>query len=58
MKSHHQGTKDTKVYSVKPDGRRALTPNGHHHEIFLTDPKRVAPEKMKTVLREPVRSSG
>jgi len=34
-----------------------LIPNGHHHEIYLTDPKRVAPEKQRTVLRQPVRSS-
>jgi len=32
-----------------------LTPNGHHHEIYLNDPRRVAPEKLKTVLRQPVR---
>jgi hypothetical protein len=35
-----------------------LTPNGHHHEIYLTDPNRVAPEKRRTVLRQPVRGSG
>ncbi len=35
-----------------------LIPNGHHHEIYLTDPNRVAPGKMKTVLRQPVRPSG
>jgi hypothetical protein len=33
-----------------------LVPGGHHHEIYLTDPSRVAPEKMRTVLRQPVRS--
>ena len=32
-----------------------LLPNGHHHEIYLNDPRRVAPEKRKTVLRQPVR---
>jgi hypothetical protein len=32
-----------------------LIPNGHHHEIYLNDPNRVAPEKRKTVLRQPVR---
>jgi len=32
-----------------------LIPNGHHHEIYLNDPRRVAPEKLKTVLRQPVR---
>ena len=30
-------------------------PNGKHHEIYLSDPRRVAPEKLKTVLRQPVR---
>jgi len=29
-------------------------PNGKHHEIYMSDPRRVAPEKMKTVLRHPV----
>lgn len=32
-----------------------LVENGHHHEIYLSDPRRVAPEKLKTVLRQPVR---
>lgn len=32
-----------------------VIPNGHHHEIYLTDPNRTAPEKVKTVLRQPVR---
>jgi hypothetical protein len=28
---------------------------GKHHEIYLSDPRRVAPEKLKTILRIPVR---
>jgi hypothetical protein len=28
---------------------------GKHHEIYLSDPRRVAPEKLRTVLRQPVR---
>ncbi len=28
---------------------------GKHHEIYLSDPRRTAPERMKTVLRQPVR---
>jgi hypothetical protein len=32
-----------------------LVENGKHHEIYLSDPRKVAPEKMKTVLRQPVR---
>jgi hypothetical protein len=27
---------------------------GKHHEIYLSDPRRAAPEKMKTVLRQPM----
>lgn len=29
--------------------------NGKHHEIYLSDPRRVAPEKLKTILRQPVK---
>jgi len=29
----------------------------HHHEIYLSDPRKVAPEKMKTVVRHPVRKA-
>lgn len=32
-----------------------LVENGHHHEIYLGDPRRTDPAKLKTVLRQPVR---
>jgi hypothetical protein len=32
-----------------------LMENGKHHEIYLSDPRRVAPEKLRTVLRQPVK---
>lgn len=32
-----------------------LTMTGRHHEIYLNDPRRTAPEKLKTILRQPVR---
>lgn len=35
-----------------------LTFNGDHHEIYLSDPRRTAPAKLKTVLRQPVRATG
>ncbi len=28
---------------------------GKHHEIYLSDPRKTAPEKMKTVLRHPIK---
>jgi hypothetical protein len=31
---------------------------GKHHEIYLSDPRRTAPEKLKTVIRQPVRKTG
>jgi hypothetical protein len=34
--------------------RDNVGPNGRHHEIYMSDPRRVAPDKMKTVLRHPV----
>ncbi len=29
--------------------------SGKHHEIYLSDPRRSAPEKMKTVIRQPIK---
>lgn len=29
--------------------------SGKHHEIYLGDPRRAAPEKLRTILRHPVR---
>ncbi|MGW6375801.1 GyrI-like domain-containing protein [Rhodococcus sp. NPDC055112] len=34
---------------------RGLEFNGKHHEIYLGDPRKSAPEKLRTVLRQPVR---
>lgn len=33
-----------------------LVRNGHHHEIYLGDPRRAAPEKLRTILRQPVKA--
>jgi hypothetical protein len=30
-------------------------PAGKHHEIYLSDPRKVAPEKLKTILRQPIK---
>jgi hypothetical protein len=30
-------------------------PVGKHHEIYLNDPSRTAPEKLRTIIRQPVR---
>lgn len=35
-----------------------LTFAGPHHEIYLSDARRVAPARMRTVLRQPVRPAG
>ncbi len=29
--------------------------SGKHHEVYLNDPRRTAPEKLKTVIRQPMR---
>ena len=38
-----------------PKNNYALS--GKHHEIYLSDPRKVKPEKLKTVLRQPVKKS-
>ncbi|MBS0026287.1 GyrI-like domain-containing protein [Chitinophaga sp. 22321] len=35
--------------------QRGLQMNGRHHEIYLSDYRKTAPEKLKTILRHPVR---
>jgi hypothetical protein len=40
---------------MKENGLKdSIGPNGKHHEIYLSDPRKAAPDKMKTVLRHPV----
>lgn len=35
---------------------RGLRMTGRHHEIYLSDPRRAAPERLRTILRQPVES--
>ena len=34
--------------------RQGLRLRGYHHEIYLSDPRRTAPEKIRTIIRHPV----
>ncbi len=71
LESYHEGL-SAQIMHIGPPAEEAATiarlhkeflptnnliPNGYHHEIYLTDPNRVAPENQKTVLRQPVRRS-
>ncbi len=38
--------------------QQGLSIDGRHHEIYLSDPRRIAPEKLKTILRLPVKKKG
>ena len=35
---------------------KGLAPYRWHHEIYLSDPRRIPPERLRTILRRPVRS--
>lgn len=35
-------------------GQNGYQRRGKHHEIYLSDPRRTAPEKMKTIIRQPL----
>ena len=37
---------------------KALVVIDLHHEIFLSDARKVAPEKLKTVIRHPINVKG
>jgi len=38
---------------IKEQGGTLDENNRHHHEIYLGDPRRTAPEKLKTIIRQP-----
>jgi len=35
--------------------QNGLIENGHHHEIYLSDPRKTAAAKLKTIIRQPVK---
>jgi len=37
---------------------RGFTVAGKHHEIYVSDPRRTSPEKLKTIIRLPVKVAG
>jgi hypothetical protein len=37
--------------------KQQLQFHGRHHEIYLSDPRRVPPERLKTILRHPVKAA-
>lgn len=55
----HIGPFSTEIQSLQQIGifmeENKLTRNGLHHEIYLSDFRKTAPHKLKTILREPVK---
>lgn len=57
---HHGSFADEPRTLAAMDGflrSAGLTYAGQHHEIYLTDPGRTPPERARTILRQPVRST-
>ena len=44
-----------RAFATENGYRDNIGPNGKHHEIYLGDPRKAAPEKLKTVLRHPLK---
>ena len=38
---------------IKDQGGKLDNSNKHHHEIYLSDPRRSAPSKLRTIIRQP-----
>lgn len=57
----HVGPYDTESETIATmhafAAEQGLTVQGPHHEIYLSDPRRADPEKLKTLLRQPVQPS-
>jgi hypothetical protein len=54
----HAGSYDREPETIRQmeafAGEQGYRLDGLHHEIYLSDPRRVAPEKLRTILRIPV----
>jgi hypothetical protein len=48
-----EGSAIQKIHSYIKASRHQLS--GRHHEIYLNDPSKTAPEKLKTVIRQPMK---
>jgi hypothetical protein len=48
-----EGANVQKIHDAIKASRHQLS--GKHHEIYLGDPRKTAPEKLKTILRQPLR---
>lgn len=44
-------------YLAEHGYQKDITESRMHHEIYLSDPRRTAPEKWKTVIRHPIKAS-
>lgn len=57
----HVGPFETEPLTLKRihefTSSEGLIKNGHHHEIYLSDFRKTSPDKLKTILREPVKSN-
>ncbi|HEY85182.1 MAG TPA: hypothetical protein G4N96_08755 [Chloroflexi bacterium] len=58
----HIGSYDDEAPTIARMHHEFLPKNGYietgkHHEIYLSDPRKVSPEKLKTVLRQPIKKA-
>ena len=44
-------------YIAEQSYRNDINEQRYHHEIYLSDARKTAPEKLKTVIRHPIRKS-
>ena len=49
------GIRETLAAMLQLVESEGLETHGRHHEIYLSDPRRVEPERLRTILRMPVR---
>jgi hypothetical protein len=53
----YDAEQDTIVALHQAIAAHGSRPRGRHHEIYLSDPRRSAPDKLRTILRQPIEPS-
>ncbi len=46
-----------KQFAIQNGCREDFSEKRHHHEIYLSDPRKTSPEKLKTIIRHPIKTT-
>lgn len=55
FEEEHLGVSKMDEFIAKEGYEKDFSNSRHHHEVYLSDVRKVAPEKYRTIIRHPIR---